>query len=151
MIESITHEAVVKSVEGEHVRVTILQTAACAGCAARKMCNSAEAKEKDVDVCTSEATAFRVGEHVVLEGRLSDGRKAALVAYGLPLLLLLPVLFIAIRLTGSDTQGALWALGTVVLYYLVIYLFFRQRLQQSFSFRIKKAHPCEGVSGYSQE
>ena len=90
-----------------------------------------------MDVCTSEATAFRVGEHVVLEGRLSDGRKAALVAYGLPLLLLLPVLFIAIRLTGSDTQGALWALGTVVLYYLVIYLFFRQRLQQQFSFRIK--------------
>ena len=137
MIETISHEAVVKAVEGEHVRVTILQTAACAGCAARKMCNSAEAKEKDVDVCTAEAATYRVGEKVVLEGRLSDGRKAALIAYGLPLLLLLPVLFIAIRLTGSDVVGAIWALGTVVLYYLVIYLFFRQRLQQQFSFRIK--------------
>ena len=137
MIETISHEAVVKAVEGEHVRVTILQSSACCGCAARKMCNSAEAKEKDLDICTSEATTFRVGEKVMLEGRLADGRKAALIAYGMPLLLLLPVLFIAIQLTGSDTQGALWALGIVVLYYLVIYLFFRQRLQQQFSFRIK--------------
>ena len=137
MIETISHEAVVKAIEGEHVRVTILQTAACAGCAARKMCNSAEAKEKDVDVCTSEATTYRVGEQVVLEGRLSDGRRAALIAYGVPLVLLLAVLVVAIRLTGSDAVGALWALGSVALYYLLIFLFFRQRLQQQFSFRIK--------------
>ncbi len=137
MIETISHEAVVKAIEGEHVRVTILQTAACAGCAARKMCNSAEAKEKDVDVCTSEATTYRIGEKVLLEGRLSDGRRAALIAYGVPLVLLLAVLVVAIRLTGSDAVGALWALGSVALYYLLIFLFFRQRLQQQFSFRIK--------------
>ena len=137
MIETISHEAVVKAVEGEHVRVTIVQTAACAGCAARKMCNSAEAKEKDVDVTTLDAAPYRVGEKVVLEGRLSDGRRAAIIAYGLPLLLMLPVLFVAIRLTGSEVQGALWALLTVALYYLIIFLFFRKRLQQQFSFRIK--------------
>lgn len=137
MIETISHEAVVKAVEGEHVRVTIVQTAACAGCAARKMCNSAEAKEKDVDVTTPNAATYRVGEKVVLEGRLSDGRRAAIIAYGLPLLLMLPVLFVAIRLSGSEVQGALWALLTVALYYLIIFLFFRKRLQQQFSFRIK--------------
>ena len=138
MIQTISHDAVVKAVDSERVCVTILQSSACSGCAAKKMCNSAEAKEKDVDVFTSDASSYRVGEKVVLEGRLSDGRRAALIAYGLPLLLLLPVLFIAIRLTGSDVVGALWALGTVVLYYLVIYLFFRGKLQHSFSFRIKK-------------
>ena len=137
MIETISHEAVVKAVEGEHVRVTILQTAACAGCAARKMCNSAEAKEKDVDVCTPEASTYRVGDKVVLEGRLSDGRRAALIAYGVPLVLLLVVLVVAVRLTGSDVASALWALGSVAVYYLLVFLFFRQRLQQQFSFRIK--------------
>ena len=50
---------------------------------------------------------------------------------------MLPVLFVAIRLTGSEPLGALCALITVALYYVVIYLFFRKRLQQSFSFRIK--------------
>ena len=96
----------------------------------------AEAKEKEVEVCTSGHEAYQVGQEVMLEGRLSDGRKAAMIAYGLPLLLLLPVLFISIRLTGSDTVGALCGLGVIVLYYLCIYLFFRKRLQQQFSFAI---------------
>ena len=71
------------------------------------------------------------------EGRLADGRRAAIIAYGLPLLLLLPALFVSTWLSGSETQGALWALLTVVLYYLVVYLFFRRRLQSRFSFRLK--------------
>jgi len=133
----ITHEGVVKSVENKRVCVTILQSSACAGCAAKAMCASAEAKEKVVDVLTADADAYRVGQKVVLEGRLSDGRRAAIIAYGLPLFLLLPVLFIATRVTGSEIQGALCALGTVALYFLVIYLAFRKRLQQSFSFRIR--------------
>ena len=138
MIQTITHDAVVKAVDSERVCVTILQSSACSGCAAKKMCNSAEAKEKDVEVFTPEASSYRVGEKVLLEGRLSDGRKAALVAYGLPLILLLPTLFLSVWLTGNEVLGALWSLGTVVLYYLVIFLFFRKRLQQSFSFRIKQ-------------
>lgn len=140
MTEIISHEAVVKAVDGEHVRVTIVQSSACSGCAARKMCNSSESKEKDVDVCTPDAAAYRVGETVMLEGRLSDGRRAAMIAYGLPLVLLLVALVIAVKLTGSDTQGALWALGTVLLYYLVVFLGFRKQLQQSFSFRMKKTN-----------
>ena len=89
-----------------------------------------EAKEKVVDVLTPEAAMYRVGQKVVLEGHLSDGRRAAIIAYGLPLLLLLPVLFIAIRFTGSDTFGALCALGAVALYYAVISLFSRIRLSR---------------------
>ena len=101
------------------------------------MCNSAEAKEKEIEVCTPEAASFRVGERVLLEGQLSDGRKAALIAYGLPLVLLLPVLFVVVYLTGSEVQGALWSLSTVAVYYLIVFLGFRKRLQQSFSFQIK--------------
>ena len=139
MEQVIRHNAVVKDVDGQTVRVTIVQSSACSGCAARQMCNSAEAKEKDIDVVTPDAAAYRVGQEVVLEGRLSDGRRAAIIAYGLPLLLLLPVLFFAIRLSGSETVGALWALGSVVLYYICLYLFFRKRLQSQFSFKLNNS------------
>lgn len=135
--ELILHNGVVKLVHGQKVVVTIQQAAACSACAAKTLCSSAEAKEKDVDVFTPEASAYQVGQQVTLEGRLTDGRRAAIIAYGLPLLLMLPVLFVAIRLTGSEPLGAFSALLTVVLYYVVIYFFFRKRLQQSFSFRIK--------------
>lgn len=138
MTQVITHDAVVKAIDNECVRVTILQSSACSGCAAKQMCSSAEAKEKDVDVFTADSAAYGVGQKVKLEGRLSDGRRAAIIAYGLPLLLMLPVLFFAIRLSGSETIGALWALGSVALYYIVIFLFFRGRLQQHFSFTIRK-------------
>ena len=101
------------------------------------MCSSAEAKEKEVDVIANNAPSLAVGQKVVLEGRLSDGRRAAIVAYGLPLLLLLLTLFIGVRATGSDIAGALMALVSVALYYLVIFLFFRKRLQQRFAFTIR--------------
>ena len=140
MIQTITHEAVVKAVDGERICVTIVQSSACSGCAARRMCNSAESKEKDVEVFTSEAAAYRVGEPVLLEGQLSDGRRAALIAYALPLLLLLVALVVGLQLSGSETIGALCSLVAVGLYYLIVFLFFRGRLQQSFSFRIRKYH-----------
>lgn len=87
---------------------------------------------------TSEAHRYRVGQEVMLEGHLSDGRRAAMIAYGLPLVLLLLALVVGLQMTGSETVGALGALSTVVVYYAVIFLFFRQRLQQTFSFSIKQ-------------
>ena len=136
MIQTISHEAVVKQVERERVVVTILQSSACAGCAARKMCNSAEAKVKEVEVLTPDAATYTVGQEVVLEGRLSDGRVAAMIAYGIPLVLLLVALVLVIKLTGNETAGALASLGTVLLYYAVIFICMRRTLQQSFSFKI---------------
>ena len=130
----IRHDGIVQSVEGERVCVRILQESACGGCAARQMCNSAEAKEKEVVVLSS--AFFVPGQHVVIEGRLSDGRMAAFVAYGLPLLLLLPVLLMGTWLLG-EVAGALCALGVVFLYYLCIYLFFRRSLQSRFEFQLK--------------
>ncbi|MCR4994466.1 MAG: SoxR reducing system RseC family protein [Bacteroidales bacterium] len=137
MIETISHEAVVRTIEKDRVSVTILQSSACSGCAARQMCNSAESKEKDVDVYTSDAASFKVGQRVLLEGRISDGRYAAMIAYGLPLLFLLPTLFLSIYLSGSEVLGAVWALLTVAFYYLFVYFFLRRRLQKRFSFHIR--------------
>ena len=125
----ISHDGVVQSVEGELVRVRILQSSACSGCA--------EAKEKLVEVLSPVADSYRVGQEVVLEGRLSDGRRAAIIAYGLPLVFLLLALAAGVVLTGRDAVGALCALMAVAVYYAVIFLFFRERLQQTFSFRIK--------------
>ena len=135
--EVITHDGVVKTIDGQHLCVTILQSAACGGCAARKLCSSAEAKEKEVDVFTPRAAEYRVGQKVVLEGRLTDGRLAAMIAYGLPLVLLLLALVAGIKLTGSETVGALCALIALALYYSIIFLFFRSWLQRRFSFRIQ--------------
>lgn len=137
MKQTITHEAVVKSIDNERICVSILQPSACSGCAAKQMCNSAEAKEKQVEVFAKQPEQYSVGQKVVLEGQLTDGRKAAMIAYGLPLILMLPVLFFAVYITGSETEGALWSLATVAAYFAVVALFFRKRLQRQFSFHLR--------------
>lgn len=139
----IKHQGVIKGVEDEHVCVRILQSSACSGCAAKQMCTSAEAKEKEVDVLTKDASRYRVGQEVVLEGRLSDGRMAAMIAYGLPLVLLIAVLLVSTLFTSDERWAALWALLSVAVYYTFVYLFLRQHLQRRFSFQIRPFEDAE--------
>ena len=48
--EIIHHKGVVERIDGEKCYVRILQHSACAGCAAHKLCNSSESKEKIIEV-----------------------------------------------------------------------------------------------------
>ena len=132
----IRHDGVVKSIDGQHVRVTILQASACGGCAARAMCSSAEAKEKEVDVITSNASAFSIGQTVTLEGRISDARWATLWAYGLPLAVVLVVLLVSYSVTDNDILAGRDALIALCLYYGGLYVFARKSLNKKFSFTI---------------
>ena len=54
MSEKIKHSGVVESVDGDCMKVRILQTSACAGCKAAGVCNAAEKKEKVIYI-------YRVG------------------------------------------------------------------------------------------
>ena len=81
MRQMIIHRGTVESVNGSHVSVRITQLAACSACAARRLCNSSESKEKKIDVATPDAASFSSGEEVVLAGRLSLGLQAVLWAY----------------------------------------------------------------------
>ncbi|MBQ7442403.1 MAG: SoxR reducing system RseC family protein [Bacteroidaceae bacterium] len=137
----IRHAGVVKAIDGQHVRVTILQATACGGCAARAMCSSAEAKEKEVDVTDDKAGTLAVGQAVWLEGRMADSRTAAIVAYGVPLLVMVAVLAATVGATGSEPLAAVLALASVAAYYAIVRLFFRQRLQRTFSFAIRHGEP----------
>lgn len=137
MTKYIYHTGTVKSIDGEHLRVVIGQASACSGCAAKSVCNSAESKEKEVDIFTQNAKAFSVGQAVKVVGRLSDGRVAAIIAYALPLLLMVPTMYVAIRLTDNETLGALCGLLAVAIYYVFVYFCLRDRLQRQFSFGIE--------------
>lgn len=137
MVETIQHKGIVAKVEGDCVVVRILQESACSGCAAKKLCNSAESKEKLIEVVSARANGYEVGQEVMLEGRLSDGRWASLLAYALPLLLLLATLLVmTLVLHCSEALSAGCSLAVLVPYYGLLYLF-RARLQRRFSFEIR--------------
>ncbi len=136
MAHTIVHQGTVKSVKGKHICVQITQSSACSSCVAKKMCNSSESKEKEVDVVSPEAYSFRTGEEVLLTGSLKMGLTAVLWAYGVPLSLLMIVLFATLQVTDDEPIAALSALASLAVYYGVLYLN-KDRLTRKFSFTIK--------------
>ena len=88
MTQMIAHRGTVESVNEKHVSVRITQLAACSVCAAQKLCKSSDSKEKLIDIVSADAASFSVGEEVILTGKLSLGLQAVLLAYIVPLILL---------------------------------------------------------------
>jgi len=137
MADIIKHRGVVEKIDGSHVVVRIVQTSACSACSAKGLCNASESKEKQIDVYESNPS-YRIGEEVVLCGSTSMGMRAVLLAFGIPVLLLLFALFVTMRITDGDALlSAIVAMLAIIPYYFVIYLM-KDKMDKTFSFVIEK-------------
>ncbi|MBP5690705.1 MAG: SoxR reducing system RseC family protein [Bacteroidaceae bacterium] len=131
----IRHEGVVNSIDGQKVTVRILQTSACSGCQASRICRAAESKEKRVEVDYYGAESLSVGQTVTVAAGERMGITAVLLAFGLPLLLLLVALIVAMKATGSEKVAAIASLAVLVPYYVGLFLC-RNKIKKDFKFRI---------------
>lgn len=137
MADLIKHQGVVEKVDGAHVTVRIVQTSACSACSAKGLCNASESKEKLIDVYDVNVSCH-VGERVVVCGTTSMGMRAVILAFGLPILILLLVLFVVMRITdGNSLYSALAGMGAMIPYYIIIYMC-KDKLNKTFSFTIEK-------------
>ena len=137
MADIIKHRGVVEKIDGSHIVVRIVQTSACSACSAKGLCNASESKEKQIDVYESNPS-YRIGEEVVLCGSTSMGMRAVLLAFGIPVLLLLFALFATMRITDGDALlSAIVAMLAIIPYYFVIYLM-KDKMNKIFSFVIEK-------------
>lgn len=136
MSNKISHSGIVDSIVGDCVKVRILQTSACAACKVASHCNAAESKVKIVDVVCANSTEYSEGQQVVVSASSDVARRALLLGFGLPFLVLVTVLLLVLRLSGSEGLAALSALASLVPYYLLIWLL-RRRIQQHISFQIE--------------
>lgn len=136
--ELIEHDGVVVSAEKGVVQVKITSRSACGACKARQACGMAEAQEKIVVVPTAEAENYLPGEAVSVGVRKKAGRIAVLLAYGGALVVLLGSLVLAVAVLGaSDGVGVLVALGSVVIYYLLLWIC-RRKIEHTIQFTITK-------------
>ena len=137
MADIIKHRGIVEKVDGSHIVVRIVQTSACSACSAKGLCNASESKEKQIDVYEVNPS-YQIGEEVMVCGTTSMGMRAVLLAFGVPLLILVLALGVSMKLTGEDallSSGI--ALLSVVPYYTAIY-FCKDKLNRTFSFTIEK-------------
>lgn len=138
MSDKINHSGVVETVDGEHLRVRILQTSACSACKVAGHCSAAESKEKIVDVVLGKSSVdYKVGDNVVVSTTQTAVGKALFVGFLLPFLVMVVALLVAVVVTSDELVAALVALVSLVPYYLIIYML-RDRLGRSVTFSIEK-------------
>ena len=123
MVTNIKHLGIVENINGSRLKVKIVQSSACSACSVKGHCSASETKEKIIDVYNKNNVPCQVGERVMIVGTTSMGMKAVLLAFVLPFIVLLLALIISLKLTGGDEAvSALVSLGTLVPYYLIIYM-----------------------------
>lgn len=140
MVTNIKHLGIVENINGSRLKVKIVQSSACSACSVKGHCSASETKEKIIDVYNKNNVPCQVGERVMIVGTTSMGMKAVLLAFVLPFIVLLLALIISLKLSGGDEAvSALVSLGTLVPYYLIIYIC-RNRLSRSFMFILESIY-----------
>lgn len=139
MEKPVRHDGIIEAIERGHVRVRIMQAAACAGCKVASRCSTAEAREKLIDVAVAPGSEvhWHVGQQVVVSTAGSMAGKALLLGFGLPLVLMLAVLAVATAAGCSEGTAALAMLGSLIPYYIIIGLL-RNRIATQISFQLEE-------------
>lgn len=132
-LETISHEGIVECVGTDSCSVRILQASACSSCSARQLCRSSESKEKLIEVRGHYPT-LHVGDRVTLVGSVRQGLRASVIAYVVPLILMLVALF-AVSHSYGEVIGAFVVLLVLALYYGLLYLL-RNKIGKQFEFSL---------------
>lgn len=93
-------------------------------------------KEKLVEVHLKENQQVKKGDSVNVVVAQSQGDKAVVLAYAIPLILFIGLLLLVSKLNGSELLAGLVALGGVGVYFLVLKLL-KSKIEGQFLFYIK--------------
>jgi len=136
MSNKISHSGIIHSITDGCIRVQIVQTSACAACKVASHCNAAESKIKIVDVMSNNTSGYKVGQEVTVWASKDVANRALMLGFGVPFLLLICVLMVALKLTGNEGVAALAAIASLVPYYVALWLM-RDKIQQQISFNLE--------------
>ena len=140
MKDIIQHQGEIVSIEGSHVRVMIVQQAACSGCKVRSMCSASESKEKMMDVYEDDADRkYKVGDTVLVCGTLAMGKRAVWMAFGVPLFVTVACMLVCLGVMHIDEllASAVW-IALMGVYFYILYIC-KDRLAKKFALWIQ---PC---------
>lgn len=127
MSKCVTHEGVVRAVKDGVLSVEVGRATACQSCSSRSRCTMGNGDTVMVDVPAGSGT-FAPGDRVQVSLSSDVGRRAVVIAYVLPLLLLVvAVVSFVSFFRCSEIVSIIAAFAVLALYYLVIYIL-RHRL-----------------------
>ena len=134
--ETISHEGIVTKITDDELEIKILAQSACAACHAKSACGMGEQAEKILTVPRPQGKDFAINQKVNVKMAIGQGNKAAVLAYLIPIMLLLAVLFVCLGLGLNEGLSALISIVALVPYYIVLYLR-RDKLKQKFDYIVE--------------
>ena len=117
---NICREGIVRAINGDDISVEVIVSSACSGCHAKSICIPSDRRQEVITVKNTRHEDFQVGETVELLLETSAGNKAVVLAYVLPLVVLLVLLFGCYALTHKELLSVGIGVLGVVLYYLIL-------------------------------
>jgi len=132
----IKHKAFVKEVEGQLMKVTIVNESACATCHAKGACSVADYQEKEIEISNFRQN-YSPGQEVTIIFQQSQGVRALFYGYLLPFIVVFLTLIITYSLSNNEIISGLLALGVLIPYYTTLY-FFRDYLKKVFKFEVEE-------------
>ena len=136
MSQKIEHTGIITRIDNNNVQVQIIQVSACSTCHAKRACTASDMDEKIIDVVSTDNT-HRVGDRVLLTGQSSMGLFAVLLAFVVPFLLILLLLFILRSYTDNEALSGTLALAVLIPYFAILSLF-NKKLKNKFQFQIER-------------
>ena len=134
--ETISHEGIVTKITDDELEIKILAQSACAACHAKSACGMGEQAEKILTVPRPKDKEFALMQKVNIKMAINQGNTAAILAYLIPIILLLAVLFVCLGLGFGEGLSALISIVALIPYYIVLYLR-RDKLKQKFEYTIE--------------
>lgn len=117
---NICREGIVRAVNGDEITVEVIVSSACSGCHAKSICIPSDRRQERIVVKNTRNEQYEIGETVELLLETSAGNKAVLIAYVLPLLVLMVLLFGCYAFTNKELLSVGVSLLGVILYYLIL-------------------------------
>lgn len=134
----VEHEVSIISIneKQQSVRVRLLAMGACASCSSKKICAMGESSNKEWDIYAADLSLYRLGEKAILSISEKTGMKAVLLAYVLPFLCMVAIIFAVFYVSRNELISGLSAICSVVLYFFLLYIF-SSKIKKSISYSIR--------------
>lgn len=117
--------------------VDIERSSACATCESKSVCSTLDTQTQQIKI-SDDNYNLKVGDTVNVVSERSYSMYAVVLAFVVPLLLLMSTIIVLIEVLGVDEGiSALAAIAVIAVYYVIVH-FFDYKIKTKIKFRIEK-------------
>ena len=134
-MNSVKHLGYVEKIAGNNYIIKIISKSACVSCHAKDACPASDLKEKLLAFPICQCRKLSIGEEIEISISNKNGEQAYIIAYTIPVFLIIMSVIILKTLEVSQGISAVVILAIMTLYFLGLY-FFKNKIAKKIKIKI---------------